>query len=109
MSPQGVKVDLLFASAGIDHDVVARASMVDMGDAGRVPVANAEELLAMKVLSMTEARLQDRIDAQRLLEFVPDLDLNLVRGHLANITARGYHREQDLHAKLESVLAAARR
>ncbi|MEI9952898.1 MAG: hypothetical protein WDO74_28975 [Pseudomonadota bacterium] len=31
---------------------------------GSVPVANAEELLAMKVLSMTDTRLQDRIEAK---------------------------------------------
>jgi hypothetical protein len=69
-----------------------------------VPVANAEELLAMKVLSMTDTRLQDRIDAQRLLQFTPDLSLDRVREHLSRIKARGYAREQDLEAKLALVL-----
>ena len=67
-----------------------------------VPVV--EELLAMKVLSMTDLRLQDRIDAQRLLQLTPELDLSLVREHLARIRARGYAREQDLEAKLTLVL-----
>jgi DNA-binding IclR family transcriptional regulator len=67
-------------------------------------VAAAEELLAMKILSMTDARLQDRIDAQRLLQFTPALDLSRVREHLARITDRGYAREQDLEAKLSIVL-----
>jgi hypothetical protein len=105
LSPQGVKVELLFASSGIEDEIVARSSLVDMGSAGSVPVANAEELLAMKILSMTDIRLQDRLDAQRLLQLVPNLDLDVVRDHLARITQRGFHRDQDLVAKLESVLA----
>ncbi len=58
----------------------------------------------MKVLSMTDTRLQDRIDAQRLLQFTPDLDVTRVREHLARITERGYARAQNLEAKLAIVL-----
>ena len=76
---------------------------------GVVPVARAEELLAMKVLSMTEARLQDRMDAQRLLEFVPDIDLSVVRSHLIRIRERGFAREQDLETKLDSLVAQLER
>jgi hypothetical protein len=104
MSPSKVKVDLLFASSGIEKEVVDGATPIDLGTAGTVPVASAEELLAMKVLSMTDTRLQDRIDAQRLLQFTPALDLSRVREHLARITERGYAREQDLEAKLSVVL-----
>jgi hypothetical protein len=104
MSPLGVKVDLLFASSGIETEIVDRATPIEFGSIGAVPVANAEELLAMKVLSMTDLRLQDRIDAQRLLQLTPELDLSLVREHLARIRARGYAREQDLEAKLTLVL-----
>src|SRR5450432_4075185 len=100
MSPPGVKVDLLFASSGLEAEIVDRATPIDFEGAGSVPVANAEELLEMKVLSMTDTRLQDRIDAQRLLQFTPELDLSRVREHLARITDRGYAREQDLEAKL---------
>jgi len=104
MSPSGVKVDLLFASSGIESEIVERATPVDFGSAGTVPVACAEELLAMKILSMTDTRLQDRIDAQRLLQFTVDLDVSVVREHLARITERGYAREQDLEAKLTALL-----
>jgi hypothetical protein len=105
LSPQKVKVDLLFASSGIEDEVVARATVIDMGSSGRLPVASAEELLALKVLSMTDARLQDRLDAQRLLEFVPEIDLARVRSHLDRITERGFHREQALQAKFDGLLA----
>jgi hypothetical protein len=104
MSPSGVTVDLLFASSGIESEIVETATSVDMEGTLRIPVASAEGLLAMKILSMTDRRLQDRIDAQHLLEFTPGLDLSKVRGNLAKITARGYSREQDLEAKLSSVL-----
>ena len=53
---------------------------------------------------MGDTRLQDRIDAQRLLQFTPPLDVSRVREHLARITERGYAREQDLEAKLFVVL-----
>ena len=99
-----MKVDLLFASSGIETEIVDRATPIEFGSIGAVPVANAEELLAMKVLSMTDLRLQDRIDAQRLLQLTPELDLSLVREHLARIRARGYAREQDVEAKLTLVL-----
>jgi hypothetical protein len=104
MSPSRVKVDLLFASSGIETEIVDGATPIDLGTAGTVPVASAEELLAMKVLSMTDTRLQDRIDAQRLLQFTPALDVSRVREHLKRITARGYAREQDLEGKLSVVL-----
>jgi len=104
MSPSSVKVDLLFACSGIEAEIVDGATLIHFEGAGSVPVANAEELLAMKVLSLSDTRLQDRIDAQRLLQFTPDLDLARVREHLARITGRGYAREQDLEAKLAVVL-----
>ena len=81
-SPSGVVVDLLAASSGIEAEIVARA----------------EELLAMKVLSMTERRLQDRIDAVNLVLMTEHLDLDAVREDLAEITRRGFHRDQDLFA-----------
>ncbi len=106
MSPERVKVDLLFASSGIEREIVERATLVDLGEPGAVPVANAEELLAMKILSMSGTRLQDQIDAQKLLTFVPELDLSVVRQHLARITERGFARNQDLRVKLDRVLEA---
>lgn len=104
LSPQGVKVDLLFASSGLEQEIVERASSVALPHAGDVPVAEAEELLAMKVLSMTDRRLQDRIDAQRLLACNPGLDLARVRDNLLRIRERGYDRKEDLEGKLRSLL-----
>jgi hypothetical protein len=42
-SPQGVTVDLLFASSGIEAEIVARATDVDVPAVGTIRVARAEE------------------------------------------------------------------
>jgi hypothetical protein len=104
VSPQRVKIDLLFASSGIESEVVARATLIALPGVAEIPVVRAEELLAMKVLSMTDERLQDRIDAKNLLLFNPDLDMARVRELLRLIHERGYDRNQDLEAKLRSLL-----
>jgi hypothetical protein len=75
-SPSGVVVDLLAASSGIEAEIVAAAKPIAFEVAGELPVARAEELLAMKVLSM--------------------------RGL---IESRGFARGQDLNAKLNQLLA----
>jgi hypothetical protein len=103
----GVVVDLLAASSGIEHEIVERAVAMP-ATFGSVLVSRAEELLAMKVLSMTERRLQDRIDAVNLVLESPSLSLDEVRANLCLIQERGYDREQDLEAKLAAVLEAAR-
>ena len=104
MSPHGVKIDLLFASCGIEREVVERASSVPLPGAGNLAVAAAEELLAMKILSMTDHRLQDRIDAQRLVLCNPALNLTRVRENLRLIAERGFDRGQNLESKLKLVL-----
>jgi hypothetical protein len=106
--PSGMTVDLLTASSGIEAEIVDRATPVLIEAIGAVPVAQAEELLAMKVLSMDDRRLQDRIDAARLLELNPDLDVERVRDDLRLIEARGFGRRQDLAAKLNQVLDLVR-
>ena len=104
LSPDGVKVDLLFASSGIEPEIAARAEWIEQG-AGRVPVARAEELVATKVLSADERRLQDHLDFRSLLSVAP-VDLGIVRANLQLIVQRGFARQQDLIAKFESMLAA---
>jgi hypothetical protein len=106
--PEGVVVDLLFASTGLEFEIAERAEPMELLDIGTVPVARGEELLAMKILSMRDARLQDRIDAQRLIE-VGELDIAEVRADLVLIRERGFDRGQDLEAKLASVLDAVTR
>ncbi len=104
LSPDGVKIDLLFASSGIEPEIAARAEWIEQG-AGRLPVARAEELVATKVLSADDRRLQDHLDFRSLLSVAP-VDLGIVRANLQLIEQRGFARQQDLIAKFESMLAA---
>lgn len=103
-APGGVVIDLLAASCGVEAEVVARATPVRVEGADEVPVARAEELLAMKVRSMTGQRLQDRLDAANLLLTNPSLDIEAVREILRLIVERGYDRDQDLLGKLDALL-----
>jgi len=106
-SMRGVVVDLIAASGGIELEVVEAAAVVRIGEVGEVPVASAEDLLAMKVLAVTPRRDQDRIDARSLLLVNPELDLDRVRARLDLVRSRGFHRDQDLHAKLNELVADA--
>ncbi len=100
-------MDLLTASSGIEPEIVARATAVDIEGVGVIPVAQAEELVATKVLSMDDRRLQDRIDALKLLEVNPGLDLQRLRADLELIERRGFSRRQDPAAKLRELLDTA--
>jgi Nucleotidyl transferase AbiEii toxin, Type IV TA system len=101
-SPSGIVVDLLAASSGIECEIVGGAR--ETPELAGVPVAMSEHLLAMKVLSMRDARLQDRIDARGLLATGP-VDVAEVRRLLSLIEARGFARGQDLGAKLDALIA----
>ena len=107
-SPSGIVVDLLAASSGIEREVVDRAEPIAIEGAGTIPVARAEDLLALKVLSATDARPQDRMDAVNLILVNTGLDVRAVRELLARVMERGFHRGQDLDAKLDALLSSAR-
>jgi hypothetical protein len=98
-------VDLLVASSGIEPEIAAAATAVDLGEAGELPVAVAEDLLATKILSMSDRRPQDRIDAANLLSMNPSLDLDATRARLRLIEARGFNRGRDLESLLSALLA----
>ncbi|HZF51220.1 MAG TPA: nucleotidyl transferase AbiEii/AbiGii toxin family protein [Polyangiaceae bacterium] len=106
-SPSDIIVDLIVATCGIEREVVERAAPMRLEDVGEIPVARAEELLAMKVLSMNERRRQDLTDAVNLVLCNRNLDLTAVRENIARIIERGFHRSEDLFAKLDRVLSEA--
>lgn len=109
VSRAGVHVDLIVASSGIEPEVVERAISVDFPQVGALPVAIAEDLLAMKVLSYSDRRRHDLDDAIGLVLANPSLDQARVRANLARITERGFDRGEPLEAKLAHVLAEAAR
>ncbi len=106
-SSSGTIVDLLASSCGFDNEVVERATRVHIPSVGDIPVARAEELLAMKVLAFEPARRHDRSDALGILELNPELDLASVRQTLQLVSERGFDRGRDLMARLDSLVEEA--
>ena len=100
----GVKVDLLFSSSGLEPDIAEHAVAMEVPGVGLVPVAVREDLIATKILSMAPRRLQDRLDLQHLLLVGDTVDLTRVRSNLALISSRGFDRGEALEDKLLAVL-----
>jgi predicted nucleotidyltransferase len=97
-------VDLLFASSGIEPEIVAAAERLEIPPGLEIPVAKTGHLLAMKVLSEQENRPQDRMDALALVEKADEIDLQEAREAVELILRRGFDRGKDLRAELGAVL-----
>jgi hypothetical protein len=98
-STPGVVVDLLFATAGIEPEVVAAATPLQLVGDLELPVASVGHLLALKTLSVDEQRRpQDRIDILALLRVATQENLRVAGQALSLITARGFDRGRDLLA-----------
>lgn len=99
-------VDLLFASSGIEPEIVARAEPLTIIPGLLLPVASVGHLLAMKLLSHDAARRpRDGEDLLALLAVARATDLEECRAALALIEARGSARGKDLPAELARFLA----
>lgn len=104
-SADGPVVDLLFASSGIETEVVDRAERLEVLDGLAVPVATTPDLIALKLLARDDDhRPQDLVDLRGLISRASVADLADVRRATAVITARGFHRGRDLEAELDRVL-----
>jgi predicted nucleotidyltransferase len=98
----GVILDLLFASSGIEPEIVRTASLIEVFPDMELPVAGVGELLALKVLARDdERRPQDAIDIRALLRGATEADYAVARRSLEIIMERGYHRNRDLLAEFE--------
>lgn len=99
-------VDLLFASSGIEAEVVAEAEFLELLPELFMRVARAGHLIAMKVLSRDdERRPQDLVDLRALLRVATVEELDRARRSLALIVDRGYGRGRDLSAQFETLVA----
>jgi nucleotidyltransferase AbiEii toxin of type IV toxin-antitoxin system len=97
-----VAVDLLFASSGIENEVVASADRLEVLPHLIAPVATTAHLIALKVLA---GRNQDLTDLGYLIPAASSTDLNAARDAVKLIQARGFNREQDVVADLENLIA----
>jgi predicted nucleotidyltransferase len=96
-SAAGALVDLLFASSGAEHEIVAAARIADVLGQAKVPVARVGHLLALKVLSRDDTlRPQDYDDLQALLEIADAAERRCALATLKLIERRGFGRRRKL-------------
>jgi predicted nucleotidyltransferase len=102
-------VDLLFASSGIEGEVVAEADTIELLPQLRVPVAATAHLIALKVLARDDVtRPQDVGDLRALIRAASPGDISRARQALGLIAQRGYHRGRDLESEFEALLRTQR-
>ncbi len=83
-------------------DAAARvaAELTDLGAHFALPVSRVGHLLALKVLSESEKRLQDRIDIYELAKVATEEDWRTAEAAVRLIKERGYHRGRALVTRL---------
>ena len=100
---RGLVLDLLFASSGIESEIVAAAEAEEVLPGIVIPVAQTGHLVAQKVLAGREVDVRD---ARWLWEVADEGERQRARDSLALITQRRFNRGKDLAAELARLLAA---
>jgi predicted nucleotidyltransferase len=101
-----VAVDLLFASSGIEAEIVASATRLEVLPRVKAPVASTGHLIAMKVLA---GRNKDLDDLENLIAAASPADLAVAREAVRLIQTRGYSHGQNLPVALERHIREGRR
>ena len=100
-----IMIDLLFASSGIEPEIVASADPLEISPGLIVPVATIGHLIAIKLLARDDlTRPQDLADLRALVDVAAADDITLAREAVALITERGFHRDRDLASGLADLL-----
>lgn len=103
-SVDGVVVDLLFASCGVESEIVAAADQVAVVSGFVLPVASVGHLIAMKLLARDDRRRPlDADDLRSLRAIAQDGDWTVASEAVALIVERGYARGRDLPAALRAL------
>jgi hypothetical protein len=105
---ESIFADLLFASSGIEREIVAEADVLEVLPSLFAPVAKTGHLLALKVLALRPERPQERpqdfADIRELLTVADETELRRARQALDLISRRGFDRGKDLIAEFEDQL-----
>ncbi|HEV7554708.1 MAG TPA: nucleotidyl transferase AbiEii/AbiGii toxin family protein [Kofleriaceae bacterium] len=100
-APDAPIVELLFASSGIEAEVVSAADSIVVLDR-RLRVAKIGHLIALKLLARDdETRPQDAIDLRALARVATARERQRARAAVALIEKRGFARRRNLAAALE--------
>lgn len=102
----GLVIDLLFASCGIEPEIVKAAQRIEILPGLEVPVARTGHLIAMKLLARDDrTRPQDLDDLRALLAVAKPADRRLVLAAIEQIADRGFARGRDLLALWRDITA----
>ncbi len=102
-----VYVDLLYASCGIEKEIVDSSELIEIFPAVTVNVASLPALIAMKVLSANNTtRMQDLLDIKALLLESSPNEREQARYFLNLITDRGFNRKKNLLRDLEEYITS---
>lgn len=102
---EGGLLDLLFASSGIEPEVVAGAETLEVLPETLVPVASVGHLIALKLLSRGDHRPNDQADLIALLDASTATDRSTAERSVALIEQRGFARGRDLRSALRTAIA----
>jgi len=101
----GIVVDLLFASSGIEPEIVEAAEAVEISPKLTLPVATTGHLIALKLLARDDdSRPQDLADLRALREAATVDDFATARAAVQLIMQRGFNRDRDLVALLQALI-----
>lgn len=104
----GGMLDLLFASSGIEPEVVGAAEPTEVLPGLQVPVARVGHLVALKLLARDDVlRPQDAGDLRALLAVAGPTELQLAREAVELIEQRGFGRGRALVSDLDRAIEQA--
>jgi predicted nucleotidyltransferase len=90
-------LDLLFASSGIEPEIVASAKLMQITRSLRLPIATVGHLIVMKLLARDDRRRPADADDLRALRAVAtEADWEMAREGATLCVERGFHRGRDL-------------
>jgi len=99
----GLSVDLLIASSGIEAEVVANAETLEVVRGVLLPVARTGHLIALKLLSVAPGRETDAADLRSLAAVATEDEWNIASEAVTQIQDRGFGRGRQLDAELLSL------
>jgi|LauGreDrversion4_2_1035121.scaffolds.fasta_scaffold03109_14 predicted nucleotidyltransferase len=99
-----IPLDILVSACGIENEIVASSTAIEILPGLSLPVASLGHLIAMKVLSQNPfERLQDRVDLLALLRNATEQDRAVVERSLEDIANRGFSGGRNLVAELHGI------
>ncbi|WP_433712899.1 nucleotidyl transferase AbiEii/AbiGii toxin family protein [Nocardia sp. CA-084685] len=102
-----VLVDILFASSGIESEIVQAAENLEIVPGLTLPVATTGHLIALKLLARDDvSRPQDLADLHGLLAAASQDDIAQAESAVRLITERGFNRDRDLLVSLYELTSA---